>query len=382
MKIRTITTGIRLQSTKEVDTIESVAEFNQKAKAFFEQRGYHVQTTRIATNSWEEYLSGIASKKMVSEIGNIEKICLSLGVSFFNIGYAGNPERIETCSEIIKNTSVISCSSKIGDFESGVDFENAKASAKVIKRISEQTQNGLGNFRFCAWSNCQPGIPFFPAGYHEGETSFSMGLECSDLAMKAFSKSNDLFEAEGNLKSIVEAELKKVQDIAQQISKESKVRFKGIDASLAPSLKENESIAFAYEKLGVGKFGGPGTLAISAMITRVLKHLTVKTCGYSGLMLPVCEDFGLAQRAGEESFNLTDLLLYSAVCGCGLDAVPLPGDTPAEKIGAVLVDMATLAITLNKPLSARLLPVPGKKAGEMTTFDSPYLVNCKILHVE
>lgn len=118
------------------------------------------------------------------------------------------------------------------------------------------------------------------------------------------------------------------------------------------------------------------------MITSVLKNLAVKTCGYSGLMLPVCEDFGLAQRAGEESFNLTDLLLYSAVCGCGLDAVPLPGDTPAEKIGAILVDMATLAITLNKPLSARLLPVPGKKAGEMTTFDSPYLVNCKILELE
>lgn len=382
MKIRTITTGIHLQSTKEVDRIKSVAEFNQKAKAFFEQRGYHVQTTRIATNSWEEYLSGIASGKMVSEIGNIEKICLSLDVSFFNIGYASSPGTIATCSEIIKNTSVISCSSKIGDFESGVDFENAKASAKVIKRISEQTQNGLGNFRFCAWSNCRPGIPFFPAGYHEGETSFSIGLESSDLAMKAFSKSSNLFEAERNLKSVVEAELNKVQDIAQQISLEFQVRFKGIDASPAPSLDKDASIAFAYEKLGVGKFGGPGTLAISAMITRVLKNLTVKTCGYSGLMLPVCEDFGLAQRAGEESFNLTDLLLYSAVCGCGLDAVPLPGDTPAEKIGAVLVDMATLAITLNKPLSARLLPVPGKKAGEMTTFDSPYLVNCKILDVE
>jgi len=382
MNIRTITTGICLQSTKEVDRIKSVAEFNQKAKAFFEQRGYHVQTTRIATNSWEEYLSGIASEKMVNEIGNIEKICLSLHVSFFNIGYASSAEKIATCSEIIKNTSVISCSSKIGDFESGVDFENAKASAKVIKRISEQTENGLGNFRFCAWANCRPGIPFFPAGYHEGETSFSIGLESSDLAMKAFSKSSNLFEAERNLKSVVEAELNRVQDIAQQISKEFKVQFKGIDASLAPSLEENESIAFAYEKLGVGKFGGPGTLAISAMITSVLKNLAVKTCGYSGLMLPVCEDFGLAQRAGEESFNLTDLLLYSAVCGCGLDAVPLPGDTPAEKIGAILVDMATLAITLNKPLSARLLPVPGKKAGEMTTFDSPYLVNCKILELE
>jgi uncharacterized protein (UPF0210 family) len=156
------------------------------------------------------------------------------------------------------------------------------------------------------------------------------------------------------------------------------VRFRGIDASLAPSLKEDESIAFAYEKILPGRFGDPGTLAISSVITRVLKSLSVKTCGYSGLMLPVCEDFGLARRAGERTFNLANLLLYSAVCGCGLDVVPLPGDITVDKIEGILLEVATLATTLNKPLSARLLPAPGKKAGEMTSFNSPYLVNCRV----
>jgi len=382
MKIRTITSGISFKSSKEIDKIKSVAEFNQRAKAFFEQQRYEVQTTRIATNSWEEYLQAQSSGEVVNEIQKIEQICQSLGVSFFNIGYASTPEKIEISSEIIKNTSIISCSSKIGDIENGIDFENVKASAKAIKRISEKTENGVGNFRFCAWANCKPGIPFFPAGYHEDETSFSIGLECSDLAMKAFSESKDLLEAEQNLKSMVEEELTKVQDIAQQVSIEFEVRFKGIDASLAPSLDKNESIAFAFEKLGLGKFGQPGTLMISSLITHVLKNLSVKKCGYSGLMLPVCEDFGLAQRAGEQTFNLTNLLLYSAVCGCGLDVVPLPGDIPIEKIEAILLDMAILAVTLNKPLSARLLPAPGKKAGKMTTFNSPYLVDCKILDVE
>jgi len=99
-------------------------------------------------------------------------------------------------------------------------------------------------------------------------------------------------------------------------------------------------------------------------------------------MLPVCEDFGLAQRANERTYNLTNLLLYSAVCGCGLDTIPLPGDITKEKIEAILLDVATLAIALNKPLSARLLPVPGKRTGEMTFFNSPYLVDCKILEIE
>ncbi len=382
MKIRTITTGITLKSSSEFDLIKPVAEFNRKTKVLFEQQGYEVQTTRIATNSWEEYLPGASNQDIIREIQKIEQTCKDLDVGFFNIGYAISPEKIEISSNIIKKTSIISCSGKIGDFENGIDFDNIKSSAKVIKRISEETENGIGNFRFCAWCNCKPGIPFFPAAYHEGETSFSIGLECSDLAMIAFSKSNDLTEAEHNLKSIFETELGKIQEIAIRIAKETGIKYAGIDVSLAPSLDKNESIAFAYEKLGLGKFGQPGTLAISALITRVLKGLSVKKCGYSGLMLPVCEDFGLAQRSNERTYNLTNLLLYSAVCGCGLDTIPLPGGITVEKIEAILLDVAALSISLNKPLSARLLPVPGKKAGDMTSFNSPYLVDCKILEAE
>ncbi len=115
------------------------------------------------------------------------------------------------------------------------------------------------------------------------------------------------------------------------------------------------------------------------MITNILKNLSAKTCGYTGLMLPVCEDIGLAEGANKENYNLSNLLLYSAVCGCGFDTVPIPGDVRIDTLRAILLDVATLAIKLDKQLSVRLFPVPGKKAGEMTTFDSPYLVNGKIL---
>ena len=381
MKIRTITTGISLQSPAEEDKITQAAEFNQKAGAFFQQQGYEVQETRIATNPWEHYLRDLSAAEIVCKVQEIERICQSLDVSCFSIGYASAPERIAIIPEINKHTEIIYCSSKIGDVETGIDFKNTKASARAIKRISEETENGYGNFRFCAWANCKAGIPFFPTGYHEGEMSFAIGLECSDLAMKALSKSSDLTEAERNLRSIFEEELGKIEDFAEQVSKKSGIRYGGIDSSLAPSLEADESIAFAYEKLGFGKFGSPGTLAISGVITRVLKSLSVKTCGYSGLMLPVCEDFGLAERANEQAYRITDLLLYSAVCGCGLDTVPIPGGVTVEQIEAILLDMATMAIKLNKPLSARLFPVPGKKAGEMTAFNSPFLVDCAILEV-
>jgi len=160
------------------------------------------------------------------------------------------------------------------------------------------------------------------------------------------------------------------------------VILKGIDVSEAPSLQENESIAFAYEKLNLGKFGTPGTLAISGVITKVLKSLDVKKCGYSGLMLPILEDVGLAARCREGFFGIDDILLYSAVCGTGLDCIPLPGDISEEKIYAILLDMATLSIKLDKPLSARLFPIPNKNAGEIAHFESPYLVDCHILQVK
>ena len=69
---------------------------------------------------------------------------------------------------------------------------------------------------------------------------------------------------------------------------------------------------------------------------------------------------------------------YSSVCSTGLDAVPLPGDITQQDLEKIIADMASLAVKWHKPLSARLLPVAGKKAGDMTEFSSPYLVNIHI----
>ncbi|MBE9036125.1 DUF711 family protein [aff. Roholtiella sp. LEGE 12411] len=384
MKIRTITTGISLQSSKEIEKIKHAARFNQQAKVFFEQQGYEVQTTRIATNAWAEYLQGFSTVEIISEIQALEQVCQNLNISFFNIGYASKPETIAIIPDINRNTSVIYSSSKIGDRQTGINFENAWESAKVIKQISQESENGYGNFRFCAWANCQPDIPFFPTSYHAGNTSFAIGLELGNLVTQAFIHANKNMQvAENNLQLLLEVELNKIAAIAEKISDKFDIAYRGIDTSLTPSLDKENSIAVAYEILLMnGKFGNQGTLAISGMLTRVLKSVSVKICGYSGLMLPVCEDVGLAARANEQTYNITNLLLYSAVCGCGLDTVPIPGDITTEKIAALLIDMATLAIKLDKPLSARLFPIPGKKAGEMTAFTSPYLVDCKIFTVD
>jgi hypothetical protein len=99
-------------------------------------------------------------------------------------------------------------------------------------------------------------------------------------------------------------------------------------------------------------------------------------------MLPVLEDSTLATRAAQGVLTVKDLLLYSAVCGTGLDTVPLPGDVSVEQLYAVLLDLAALSQRLGKPLTARLMPIPGKKAGDPTHFDFAYFANSRVLALD
>ena len=138
------------------------------------------------------------------------------------------------------------------------------------------------------------------------------------------------------------------------------------------------SIGRAIESFTGGPFGVSGTMTAAAIITRAVQAAPVKRVGYSGLMVPVLEDNVLARRWAEGTYNIDSLLAYSAVCAGGLDTVPLPGDVSEEQIARILGDVATLAYKWQKPLAARLLPVPGKKAGDRTEFDDPRMANTTI----
>ena len=114
------------------------------------------------------------------------------------------------------------------------------------------------------------------------------------------------------------------------------------------------------------------------IITSAVKAVPVKAVGYAGLMVPVMEDKVLAERWAESTLNLDSLPAYAAVCSTGLDTVPLPGDISIGQLERIYGDVASLAAKWNKPLSARLQPVPGKKAGDMTQYQDPYLFNTTI----
>jgi uncharacterized protein (UPF0210 family) len=260
-----------------------------------------------------------------------------------------------------------------------VDFQATRVAAACIVDIARTTQDGFGNLRFAATANCPPHIPFFPAAYHAGQAwRFSVALEAADLVLAALDGEDSLTDAERRLLSEVEAVGQSVEHIARSLE-EPGIGFAGTDLSPAPYPSDDVSVAGGLERLGLERFGAAGTLFACWRLTSALKRAEVLRAGFSGAMLPVLEDSVLAERAAQGLYSVGELLLFSAVCGTGLDTVPLPGDVSESELAAILLDVGALSAGLDKPLTARLFPVPGKRAGDATSFNFPFFANSRVL---
>ncbi|MDQ3809576.1 MAG: DUF711 family protein, partial [Chloroflexota bacterium] len=256
----------------------------------------------------------------------------------------------------------------------------AGACARAVQELAHTTPLGFGNLRFAATANCPPNIPFLPAAYHVGgEPRFAIAVQAADVVRDALASQGAMAEVEDRLVHALEEAARPIERVASDIAESEGVAFVGIDLSPAPFPRDAHSIGGAIEAAGVDHFGAPGTLYISALITRAIGRTRLQRSGFSGLMLPVLEDSVLARRAAERPNSLHELLLYSAVCGTGLDTLPLPGDISTGELAGAYLDVAALSIALgNKPLTARLLPVPGAQAGDMTTFGFEYFSNTRV----
>jgi uncharacterized protein (UPF0210 family) len=220
-----------------------------------------------------------------------------------------------------------------------------------------------------------PGSPFFPAGYHDGPDALTIGWQGASVVTDAARVTGQATTVD-DLRAALETAAEPVIAIAGRVANEAGIAFGGIDLSPAPM--GGDSIGAALELLAGVPVGEPGTMAAAALVTTALKTAHLPLAGYSGLMLPVMEDDVLAARWADGELGFQQLLAWSAVCGTGLDAVPLPGDVLVDEVARLFRDVAALAVRLGKPLSARLMPVPGRGAGEMTAFDSPHLVATRI----
>jgi uncharacterized protein (UPF0210 family) len=381
MKIRSITVFMDPGWPVDGDALRRAGRFVQRARQAYTDLGYEVQTTRLASISFVKLLGDPKAVKALELAKALEGPAKEMGFEYVSLGPVpvGNPEAYEVIPEVIGQTEMVFASGMIAEGER-VSLEAIRRCARVIRELSTIEPNGFANLRFGALANVPPGGPFLPGAYHEGSApAFAIATESADLAVEAFSGEGTLEEGADHLVSRVEQEAGRIERLAGQLSLESGYHFTGIDFSLAPFPERERSLGEALERVGSPGVGLHGSLAAAAFTASTLDRARFTRTGYCGMMMPVLEDAVLAQRAAEGTLDVMSTLMYSAVCGVGLDTVPVPGDTSEEDLQAVLLDLAALSCRLRKPLAARLMPVPGKKAGEETRFDFGYFANSRVM---
>jgi len=373
-KIRAITGFVTIDAKNYPPQIQETVAFLSKVRDAVKAAGYDVAGIRISTQPFPDFTRGLGHDEALGVLRGINDLAASLRFAP-NVGPAmvkdtDSTASVDLITEVLSTPGNRLNANIIVAADDGIHWNAVHQAARIIKAVGERSAHGQGNFNFGATAMLKPYGPFYPGAWHPGgppgEKSFAIGLESANVVMDVFSREHDPRTAGKALADALALHLRAVESAATRASAGSGWTYAGIDPTPAPG--GQSSIGAAIESFTGAPFGAPGTETAAAIITRAVKDAPVKQTGYSGLMIPVLEETTLTRRWTEGTYGLDSILAYSAVCAGGVDTVPLPGDTSEETIARIVGDVATLAFKWNKPLAARLLPAPGKKAGEMTEF--------------
>ncbi len=368
-KVRAITAFIRIDPQSYAARFDEAMRFLQGARAAYRAAGFEVETVRIVTQPFPEYIRGMAPDEAVEFLRKLDALAASRQFTG-NIGPAMLRDTDDTAplgvlARVLASTRLNSSLILAG--EDGIHWRGAREAAKLVKSVAALSPGGSGNLNFAAIAMVKPYGPFYPGAYHTGAGRvFAVGLEGAGVVAEVFARYREPGEAERQLASALAGHLRAAEAVASEVARTRGWTYAGIDPTPAPL--GDVSIGRAIESFTGAPFGSPGTMTAAAIITRAVKSAPVKQTGYSGLMVPVLEDNLLAERWAQGTFQVDSLLAYSAVCAGGLDTIPLRGDIGEEELARIYGDVASLAYQWNKPLAARLLPVPGAKAGDRTRF--------------
>jgi uncharacterized protein (UPF0210 family) len=377
-KVRAVTAFVRLDRTTTDTQVDGALTVLRETRAELQKQGYEVQTLRIVTQPLPELVAGLSPAQALEYVAGLDKLATREGF-IASIGPAmsrdsDDPRNVRLLEQVLSTLPTVQGSTIIAG-EDGIHWKVIRESAALVHYVTEHSPHSQGNFNFTATAMLQPYGPFFPGTYHTGAgKNLSIGFQGANIVQEVFAKTHGDFRSSvTELTRQLTIHAKVAESVGERVAASRGWTFMGVDPTPAPL--GDVSIGAAMETYTGAKFGASGTLTAALVITTAVKAVPVKQVGYAGLMVPVLEDKRLAERWAEGSFNTDDLLAYSAVCGTGLDAVPFPGDIGIEQMARIMGDVAALAWKWKKPLSVRLQPVQGRKPGEQTEFNSPYLFN-------
>jgi len=380
-KVRAITGFVRLDRAQLAQQVGDALTVLRSAKREFEKQGYGVESLRIVTQPLGELVDGLSDPDALALLQRFDALSTKErflpGVGPAMLRDSDDPRPMRILARALSTLPNIEGNAVLSG-EDGIHWKVIRESAALLREVTDHSPGSIGSFNFTGTAMLQPYSPFYPGAYHTGAgRQFSIGLEGASVVQEVFSaRPRDFDGAVAELTRQLTVHAKVTESIGQRVASATGWTFAGVDPTPAPL--GGVSIAAAIESYTGARFGSSGTMTAALIITTAVKAVPVKQVGYSGLMVPVMEDKVLARRWAEGGVNIDSLLAYSAVCGTGLDTVPLPGDVSEEQVSRIFGDVASLAWKWRKPLSARLQPVKGKKAGEQTEFNDPYLFNTLI----
>jgi uncharacterized protein (UPF0210 family) len=369
-KVRAITAFVKIDAAHWEAQVGEAVKFLNAARDEYTASGFEVETIRVVPQPLAEYTRGMKHADAVAMLRKYGELSKKLGFNP-NMGTI-DPAAANIAIDVLASTSING--SMIVAAEDGIHWQAIREAARLVKAVEAKSEAGAGNLNFATAAMIKPYTPFYPAAWHKGEGKiFTVGLESANVVTEVFAGVHEAGPAEDKLAQALTKWLLPAEAAAVGIAAKSGWTYMGIDPTPAPL--GDVSIARAIENFTGAKFGEGGTMTAAGVITRAVQSTPVKQVGYSGLMVPILEDNLLAKRWEEGTYTIDSLLAYSSVCAAGLDTIPLRGDITEEQVARILGDVASLAFKWKKPLAARLVPAPGKKAGERTAFSDSRMAN-------
>lgn len=399
LDVRTITMGISTLScagpdidgacSKIYDKIAKKAENLVKAGEQIEKEfGIPVINKRISVTPVAVVASACEGARDYKKFADtLECAAKTTGVNFIG-GFSalvqkgfteGDKILLESIPESLAGTQRVCASVNIASTKAGINMDAAAKMGKIIKRAAKLSadRGGIACAKLVVFANAPGDNPFMAGAFHgigEAECVINVGVSGPGVVRRALegARGKDFGEVSETIKRAAFKITRMGQLVALEASKRTGAEFGIVDLSLAPTPEIGDSVAEILREMGLAQCGAHGSTAALALLNDAVKKGGAMASSYvgglSGAFIPVSEDAGMIEAVRLGALDINKLEAMTSVCSVGLDMVVIPGDTPADTISAIIADEAAIGVINNKTTAARIIPAPGKKAGDTVEF--------------
>ncbi len=402
LDVRTVTLGINLMECQSHDLKRFCGNIYDKLTGLGEnlvsvcdrvgdRYGIPVVNKRLSVSPISVVAAPFSSSEMVEVAVTLDRAVKEIGVDFVG-GFSscvekgfshGDSSLIAAIPEALSGTERVCSSVNVASTSAGINMDAVSLMGRTIKKAAESSadSDGLACAKLCVFANIPQDIPFMAGAYlgiGEPDAVINVGVSGPGVVKKAIDRAMEKEDGPdfGEISDIIKRTAFKVtrvgELIGRQVASRLGVTFGIVDLSLAPTPNVGDSVGEIFESLGLRSIGVPGSTAALAMLNDAVKKGGAFSSSYvgglSGAFIPVSEDITISEAARKGYLSLEKLEAMTSVCSVGLDMVPLPGDTTAATLAAVIADEMAIGVINKKTTAARLIPVPGKKAGDKAYF--------------